>query len=132
MLNIDLNGLMSGFGKLATNVRSAVTGKIDPEAEAQISLEMSKLENSISLAQSEINKTEAASPNILVAGWRPFIGWVCGISIFQELVIKPWVMVFGITYPIMDMNSVIMLLSSLLGFTVMRTYEKSNGLNSMH
>ena len=33
------------------------------------------------LAQIEVNKTEAASRNPFVAGWRPFIGWTCGIAL---------------------------------------------------
>src|SRR3546814_16111510 len=32
------------------------------------------------MAQSEVNKVEAAHPSIFVAGWRPFIGWGCGRS----------------------------------------------------
>ena len=30
--------------------------------------------------QLEINKAEAQSRNMFVAGWRPFVGWVCGIA----------------------------------------------------
>lgn len=30
--------------------------------------------------QLEINKAEAASPNMFTSGWRPFIGWVCGTA----------------------------------------------------
>jgi len=29
-------------------------------------------------AQLDVNKQEAASSSLFVAGWRPFIGWVCG------------------------------------------------------
>ena len=31
-------------------------------------------------AQTDINKVEAASPSVFVAGWRPFIGWTCGMA----------------------------------------------------
>jgi hypothetical protein len=33
------------------------------------------------VAQQEINKIEAQHRSVFVAGWRPFIGWVCGVSI---------------------------------------------------
>ncbi|NQV36263.1 MAG: hypothetical protein HQ515_26460, partial [Phycisphaeraceae bacterium] len=33
-----------------------------------------------SLAQIELNKIEAGHRSIFVAGWRPFIGWVCGLQ----------------------------------------------------
>ena len=41
-----------------------------------------KQANSIALAQIEVNKMEAASGSIFKGGWRPFIGWVCGISLY--------------------------------------------------
>jgi hypothetical protein len=31
--------------------------------------------------QIEINKAEATHKSIFVAGWRPFIGWTCGIAL---------------------------------------------------
>ena len=34
--------------------------------------------------QQEINKQEAAHKSIFVAGWRPFIGWVCGFGISES------------------------------------------------
>jgi hypothetical protein len=35
----------------------------------------------------DINKAEATHSNIFVSGWRPFIGWICGIALaFQYLV----------------------------------------------
>jgi len=39
--------------------------------------------------QLEINKTEAQHGSIFVAGWRPFIGWVCGMSLVWNFIIQP-------------------------------------------
>ncbi|MDA8524199.1 holin family protein [Alphaproteobacteria bacterium] len=36
------------------------------------------------LVQLEINKIEAAYKTVFVAGWRPFIGWVCGLALFYN------------------------------------------------
>ena len=33
------------------------------------------------LAQLEVNKVEAAHKSLFVAGWRPAIGWTCGLGI---------------------------------------------------
>ena len=44
-----------------------------------------KQANSIALAQIEVNKMEAASGSIFKGGWRPFIGWVCGIAFAYHL-----------------------------------------------
>ena len=39
--------------------------------------------------QLDINKTEAQHGSIFVAGWRPFIGWVCGIALVWNFIIQP-------------------------------------------
>ena len=31
--------------------------------------------------QLEINKAEASHRSIFVAGWRPFVGWTCGVAL---------------------------------------------------
>ena len=43
--------------------------------------------------QLEINKAEAQSRNIFVAGWRPFIGWTCGVAMAYNYVVHP-IMIF--------------------------------------
>src|ERR1700745_1905215 len=35
----------------------------------------------VTSAQTDINKVEAASTSLFVAGWRPFVGWVCGAGV---------------------------------------------------
>jgi len=42
---------------------------------------MEKLRQAPGAAQAAINKVEAASRSLFVAGWRPWIGWVCGASL---------------------------------------------------
>ena len=51
-------------------------------AEAQRAIEAALIENSaqINLAQLDVNKEEAKSRSIFVAGWRPAIGWICGLG----------------------------------------------------
>ena len=44
--------------------------------------------------QIEINKAEAQSRNIFVAGWRPFIGWTCGLAMFWHFVGVPITLFF--------------------------------------
>ena len=41
------------------------------------------------LAQLEINKAEAASGSLFKGGWRPFVGWTCGIAFAYHFVIQP-------------------------------------------
>jgi hypothetical protein len=35
----------------------------------------------MAVMQVELNKIEAQHQSIFVAGWRPFLGWICGISL---------------------------------------------------
>ena len=55
------------------------------EIEKQLATHLAKID----LAQLEINKQEAAHRNIFVAGWRPFIGWSCGIAMCYAYIIQP-------------------------------------------
>ncbi|NUO80835.1 hypothetical protein HUU05_12215, partial [candidate division KSB1 bacterium] len=45
---------------------------------AQAKAVLAKIAQEPAILQAEINKIEAAHRSVFVAGWRPFIGWVCG------------------------------------------------------
>jgi hypothetical protein len=72
------------------------------------------------LAQIEVNKTEAASRNPFVAGWRPFIGWTCGIAMF----IATWAGADLPELPHFDMDNLMTVLLGMLGLGGLRTFEK--------
>src|SRR5689334_10594306 len=40
--------------------------------------------------QAQINVAEAQSPDLFVAGWRPFIGWVYGATIYYKFKLEPY------------------------------------------
>ena len=106
-------------------------------AEAQRAIETALLENAaqINLAQVEVNKEEAQHRTVFVAGWRPFIGWVCGIALAWHFVGVP-VTIFFIAWagaevpelPAFDMNSLMTVLMGMLGLGGLRTFEKMKGL----
>lgn len=87
------------------------------------------------MAQVEVNKAEASHRSIFVAGWRPFIGWICGIALAYHFVLAPFIL-FGVsiagveipTLPTFDMDSLMTVLLGMLGLGGLRTYEKSKGL----
>ena len=106
-------------------------------AEAQRAIETALIDNSaqINLAQLEINKEEAKSSNIFVAGWRPFIGWTCGIALFWHYVglqiTTFFIAWFGYDEPVLptfDMSSLMTILMGMLGMGGLRTFEKMKGL----
>lgn len=84
--------------------------------------------------QAEINKVEAASNSVFVAGWRPFIGWVCGVGIAWVFVVSPvasWAfMLAGVTEkpPEIDAEYLLELILAMLGLGGLRTFEKLKGV----
>src|SRR5262249_11313922 len=65
----------------------------DPAKKAEAALQLLQLQQSGELAQMagqmDINKTEAASGSLFVAGWRPFVGWCCGAAMAWNYVAGP-------------------------------------------
>jgi Holin of 3TMs, for gene-transfer release len=85
-------------------------------------------------AQAEVNLHEAQSPSIFVAGWRPFIGWVCGVGCAYSFIVQPvvtWVSGWfgGSALPALDMAQLMPLVLGMLGLGAMRTVEKVQGVD---
>ena len=85
--------------------------------------------------QIEINKAEASHKSIFVAGWRPFIGWTCGIALMWHFVLSQFILffatMFGYTLPALpdfDMGSLMTVLMGMLGLGGLRTFEKYKGM----
>ena len=86
------------------------------------------------LVQGEINKIEAAHKNVFVAGWRPFIGWVCGLALFYNFVLRElmvWALMLSAHEtpppPVLHIDVLTTILYALLGSGGMRTFEKWQG-----
>lgn len=88
--------------------------------------------------QAKINQAEAGSASMFVAGWRPFIGWVCGGALAYTYILAPGAVfvaqAFGVVppkLPVLDGN-LYELLIAMLGMAGLRTYEKQIGATSGH
>lgn len=129
-VNIDLNNI----GKIATDIRSAITGKISPDKQAEIELKLLEMENQAMNAQIELNKVEAGNPNIFISGWRPYIGWICGAAMSLYYFFFPIVRAFlpDVSLPEFDMGELMPLVIALLGLGGMRSWEKSKGVQGKH
>ncbi len=108
--------------------------KAREQAEAQIVTAMTGLVQ----GQLEINKVEAKHASLFVAGWRPAVGWICGISLAWNFIIHPillWVSfllpetaIDLSTAPQLDTGELMTVLLGMLGLGGLRTYEKRVGV----
>ncbi len=85
--------------------------------------------------QLEINKAEAQSRNVFIAGWRPFIGWTCGVAMAYNYVIHP-ILVFTlaqfnylVAIPALDLGEMMPVLMGMLGLGSLRSFEKYKGIS---
>jgi len=90
----------------------------------------------LALGQIEVNKQEAAHDSVFVAGWRPFVGWVCGVGVGIKFILLPIVeymcVIFMTTvpkFPEFNIAELMTLLGGMLGFGALRTYEKLKGVS---
>lgn len=120
----------------------------DPAQKAQAAYQMAQLQQQTEFkqldaqiaemqTQTDTNKVEAANTSIFVAGWRPFIGWVCGCGLAYQYLGDPMISwLAAIEHwplpPSLDLGTLITLLMGLLGLGSMRTVEKLQGVSSGH
>ena len=97
---------------------------------------MARIVQQADALQTAINNSEARHKSRFVAGWRPFIGWVCGIALAWHFVVLPslqFIMAsFGFTpstMPHFEMSELHTILFGLLGLGTLRTAEKAVGKN---
>ena len=81
--------------------------------------------------QLEVNKTEAAHSSIFVSGWRPFIGWTCGLGMFGNFITIPFsnfvlaLLEMSIVIPLVPLETMMPVLMGMLGLGAMRSFEKT-------
>ena len=127
---------LEGVGKLAQDIRSALTGELPPEKRAELTQKLAEIEGKIREGQIEINKIEASSGKLYIAGWRPAVGWVCAFALLWNYILFPflgWALKVWATgevseIPQLNSGDLMALLLSLLGFGGMRSFEKFKGV----
>lgn len=110
---------------------------VDKDKKREIDLELARLADEAEarvhqevLAQIEVNKAEAGHGSIFVAGWRPFVGWVCGVGLASQVALFPLLdRIFGWSMTF-DTELLILTLGGMLGIGGMRTFEKVRGVST--
>lgn len=135
-------GLMSFIpvvGPILDNV-FGIIDKIIPDKDAaqtakdELTKQVMSQEFQLQLGQIEINKAEAQHQSIFVAGWRPFIGWVCGVALAYHFLgyhLIAWALALAgkstAAMPVLKTDYLFELVLAMLGMGGLRTYEKVKG-----
>lgn len=131
----------------------AIVNKVIPDkaaaaaatAQLQFMVEQGSLQEelanlqAVTTAQSDINKVEAASTSWWVAGWRPYIGWICGTGLAMSAIIGPiftWATALAghpTPFPVPNDPLLQSTLAGMLGMGhITRTIEKIKGVAGNH
>ena len=99
------------------------------KAEREFNYQTAKLLSDQNIAQMEINKEEARSSKLFVAGWRPAIGWIGVIALFYQFVAYPLLLWLPFDNPPKPMESDILytIITGMLGIAGMRSFDKMQG-----
>lgn len=130
---MGIAGLIVGpVATLLTDVIDRIFPDKDAQAaqRAEFLLKAQEIDAQLAQAQIAVNEQEAANTNLFVSGWRPFVGWVCGVAFAYHLVFQPlaaFIMAAnGHSFPLPDFDTATLnaTLMGLLGLGTMRTVEK--------
>lgn len=141
---------ITGAGEVA-QAAASIAGRFFPDKteveKAKIAQEMQDTMNAFKLqsAQTDINALEAKSENWFVAGWRPFVGWTCGMGLLYQFlfmpimngIIKAILIAIGHTgatvlFVSLDTGTLLNCLGGLLGLGGLRTVEKIYDVHGNH
>ena len=107
----------------------------DKDLKMKLQHELETAMHSANLAQLEVNKAEAVHKSIFVAGWRPFVGWVCGVALAYHFILAPLLQFsFALAgmdqeLPEFDFSQLSTVLMGMLGLGGLRTFEKMKGVS---
>lgn len=83
--------------------------------------------------QIAVNQAEAASGDKFTSRWRPSIGYICGMALFSNFIVSPfltWISgIYGykVAYPALDMTTMLPILIGMLGLGGLHVYENTQG-----
>ncbi len=87
----------------------------------------------LALGQMEVNKAEA-STDLFRGGWRPACGWVCAFGLAYNFLLRPLLPWFAKLagfnvpdLPAIDTDTLMVLLTGMLGLGGLRTFERVKG-----
>lgn len=125
---------LTGIGAVA-DVVGGIVDRFFPdktkEEQAQLAAALTVIQGQLT-----INQAEAASTSVFTSGWRPFVGWVCGMGCAWNWIGLPMAKFacayfnHAIALSPADVSEMMPLLLGMLGLGSLRTVEKIKGVAS--
>jgi hypothetical protein len=139
---LGVGSIIEAVGKVADDLITTDKERLQMALEdRKLDIETAKVAQAGDLAQIEVNKVEAASSSIFVAGWRPAIGWVGVAAMVYQFLAYPllqwgwaWGQGAGLVPtdlqppPAVDAEQLWVILTGILGIAGMRSIEKTKGV----
>jgi len=112
---------IKAIGDIVDDIHTSKEEKLDAE------IKLTEVASKLQSLQADITKTEAAHRSVFVAGWRPFVGWVCGLGLGLNMLMAPLLSPW-LSFQTADSDQLIALVLALCGVGGLRTVEKARGL----
>ena len=121
------------LGSILPTVNSVIERVVpDKNAQAKAKIELASMAAQGELdqmaGQLKINAKEAESAHWFVAPWRPAVGWLCVLILFNNYVLLPYASAFGLPIEALDGGAIMPIIMGMLGIGGARTYEKMKGV----
>jgi hypothetical protein len=131
---LGISGALQGAAKIISLFKADPTVKTQIQGELDLTALQGQIQDQ--LQQIAVDAAEASSKSVFVAGWRPFVGWVCGAALGYTYILQPFLQFVlaalhwqlnSAALPVLSTGELIPLLLSLLGLGAMRSYDKAQG-----
>jgi hypothetical protein len=131
-----LDPITAGLGFFTTLIDKIFPDK-SAEEKQRIAQQMAIAAQEYELAKAQVvlNTSEASNTNLFVSGWRPFIGWVCGLAFSWQYFLAPLISYLIVLsghaappLPTLGMDQMMPVLMGILGLGAYRSYEKVKGV----
>ena len=139
---LALGGIVQAVGQIADDLITTDKERLNAELELRrLGIEERKIEADLVRGQLDVNRAEAASSSLFVAGWRPAIGWIGAAALGYQFLLYP-LLVWGWSLlqargvvpgdlqppPMLDTSALWVVLSGMLGIAGLRSVEKVKGV----
>jgi hypothetical protein len=134
MWNLLIPALAQIFDKVIPDPQAQADAKLKVMEMAQRG-ELAVLDADLKLAlgQLEVNKIEAGT-DMFRGGWRPAVGWTCVFGLVYQFLMQPllpWIVTVAGGHvpplPAIDNETLMLLLTGMLGLGGLRTFERVKG-----